>query len=1037
MNPEKKGLIAWFVYNPVAANLLLLGIIVLGLVSLSSIRTELMPKPESQVLSITAAYPGGSPQEVEQGITLKIEDAIRNVPGIKKVTSRVSASRSSTSIEVQDGFEVDDVLDRLQIAVDNIHTFPKDVERVTVSKPLTTELAMQVQLYGKLDEEQAKLLAEEIKRDMLANTIIKSVYVWGTRPYEVGIEISNEQLKRYGLTMRDVANRIRSESVNLPSGSIEVGGSSLAIRAEGQAYHQKDFESIVLLTSEDGRVIRLGDIGEVNDGFVSWSSDSLFDGQYTVGMAIAAVGNQDSIAVANAVKAYIKEKQKTLPEGVYLEEWADITYYLDSRLKMMNTNLLFGALLVFLVLMLFMDLKVAFWVMAGLPVAYLGAFIVMPTPFIDVSINMVSLFGFILVLGIIVDDAIVVAESVSTEVEKNGFSKASVLTGTKNVALATSFGVFTTVVAFIPTLLLDGPYRLLPFSVGAVVCITLMISLMESKLILPSHLADMQSGVMGKIKSRWQQVFQQRNNERLQKFVQSTYKPFLAKALDHRYATLAVFFGLLLFTVSLVQTGIVRYQLLPDMPNDFLQVSIDMGSGSTEERTKEVMKLINDSAYEVEKEYNQEFATDLGLIKHLGSNSSSATSGKFFMELVKEEHRQINSFEIIERWRKKVGEIPDAVEIDFAGLKQSSSRSTSLMLVSSDKQQLGQAAELLKAHLQTFDDFFAVSSTIEQNRPEYTLRLKPKAYAIGLTLGEVSLQVREAFYGIEAQRFPRHNEEVKVMLRYPESGRKSIADLQDMNIRTQDGRFIPLRELAFIELNYAENKILRVNSQAAAIISANISHDSNNSGKIIKAVKTEYLPELFKQFPNVSYKAEGTALEIQKIEGDIKLYFALAILAVFVLLAVPLKSYFQPFIIMSAIPFGIVGAIIGHGLLGYPISLMSLFGIIALSGVVVNDSLLMVDYVNRALEKGEPLLQAAMEAGGKRFRAIILTTVTTFVGLLPMLMERSLQAESMVPMAVSLGAGIVFATTITLVLVPCLYLVLEDIKRLFSKKAAS
>jgi multidrug efflux pump subunit AcrB len=1033
---SNKGVIAWFIHNPVAANLLLAAILILGWLALGIVRTEFMPKPESNILHVGVQYPGASPKEVELGITLKVEDALRNVAGIRKITSTSSARVSRTNIEVEDGFDPDEVLDRIKVAVDNINTFPNDVEDIVVTKPVGTELSIQVAIYGLLDEEQAKLLAEEIKRDMLSSTIVKNINIWGTRPFEISVEINKEQLERYNLTLRQVADRIRAESVNLPSGSVKSDSGTYAIRVEGQAYQQQDFEKIVLLTSEDGRQVYLGDIASVRDDFVSWGADAFFDGKYTVGLAVSAVGDQDSIAVANAVKRYVKEKQKELPEGVYLQEWADITYYLDSRLTMMAENMLFGAALVFLVLAAFMELKIAFWVMAGLPVCYFGAFIVMPFSAVDVSINMVSLFGFILVLGIIVDDAIVVAESVSTETKANGFSKESVLAGTKKVALPSIFGVCTTIVAFMPTLFLEGPYRLMPYSVGAVVCLALIFSLIESKWILPSHLADMNSPIWRFLKSERQQRWQTHNNQRLQTFVDNKYLPLLKAAIAHRYSTVASFIALFVVSLALLANGVVRYELLPALPHDFLQVSLRMGDGTSEERTREVMQNIADSIIHVNEAYKEEFDTEAGLIEHMGRNNTSETSGTFFLELTKDEDRELNSFEIIERWRKQVGEIPDAARAEFTAFRGSGgSKNMSFLLVSSNKEQLRQASEELSNELKTFDGLYDVHSSVEGQNLEYVLKLKPKAMALGLTLGEISIQVREAFFGAEAQRFQRGNEEVKVMVRYPEE-KRTLVDLENMNIKTRDGRFIPLKELANIELGYAESSILRVNGQASATVSAKVGEKSIGSGNIAKQIKQEFFPELFQRYPDVSYKSDGASLEQEKIEGDVALYFLISLLAVFILLAIPLQSYFQPVIIMSAIPFGIVGAIFGHLLFGFPISLMSLFGIIALSGVVVNDSLLMVDFVNRAVSEGKSLDEAAFTAGSKRFRAIMLTTVTTFVGLLPMLLESSLQAESMIPMAISLGFGIIFATTITLILVPCLYMVLEDFKKLANKVAS-
>lgn len=1032
MQVERRGVIAWFIHNPVAANLVMLFVVVAGLLSEGSIRKEVFPQQQSHVIFISAGYPSASPAEVEEGVTLKLEDAVRNIVGIKKVSAISYTGYAVMNIEVDEGFDIDEILDEVKTQVDGISSFPREVEKVIIRKTRSQALAIQLQVHGKLDEFQAKELAYDIKRDLLSNTIVKKVDIWGIRPYEMSIEISEDQLRKYNLTLRDVASKIRLESVNLPSGMINARTGSIILRVEGKSYSKAEFENIVLLTSEDGRIVRVGDIAKVNDGFVDWGAHSYFDGEYSVGMVISAVGDQDVIEIANAVKAYKEKRQKTLPEGVHLSDWADITYYLDSRLNMMVENMVFGAILVFIVLAFFMDLKVAFWVMAGLPVCYLGAFVVMPIPWIDISINMVSLFGFILVLGIIVDDAIVVGESVHTETELHGFSRETVLLGTQKVALPSAFGVLTTIVAFLPTLFVTGPWQHMVNAVGFVVCFCLLVSLLESKWVLPAHLASMHDGFFTKIRSSWHEKWQQRNNEKLQNWVKHSYAPLLEKSLRNRYSVLAGFVAVLLLTLALVTSGVVRYSLLPSIPDDFLRVTLHMGEGTPEEKTEAAMDRILAGLHKVEAEYQAEYGQDRQLVKHIYSQGVGGITGFYQLELVKDEDRKIDSAEIARRWRKAVGEIEGAQAISFSSEAQSGSTSLSYMLVSDNKEELKNASTELLNELRTFNGLSDFSSSIEGSREQYILHLKPKAVAMGLTLADISNQVREAFFGAEAQRFQRGEEEVKVLVRYPEERRTSLLDLEELYIHVPGGRSIPLKELVNIEASMLHGDLTRINFESAAVMSVHASRQVD-TGKVDRYIKGEFFPQLFEKYPSVSYRMDGSKMEEKKLEGDIRFYFVLALMAVFVLLAIPLRSYFQPLIIMSVIPFGIVGAVLGHLLLGYHISMMSLFGIVALSGVVVNDSLLMVDFVNRAVREGMPLIEAVKQAGQQRFRAIMLTTVTTFIGVVPMMMERSIQAESMIPMAVSLAFGIVFATAITLILVPCLYLMMEDIKSLFIK----
>ena len=789
----------------------------------------------------------------------------------------------------------------------------------------------------------------------------------------------------------------------------------------------------MLLSSEDGRTVYLRDVAKVTDGFVDWKSHAFFDDEFAVGLAISALGQQDAVAVAQEVKDYVKRKQKDLPSGVYIKETADITYYLSSRLTLMSDNMMYGALLVFLVLACFMQLKIAFWIMLGLPVCYMGAFIIMPLEWVNISLNMISMFGFILVLGIIVDDAIVVGESVNTAIEEHGVSNESVWRGTKEVSMASIFGVATTMVAFVPTLLVEGVYSAMPYSVGVVVIATLAFSLMESKLILPAHLASMHAGVWRYLANKHQHAFQLKNNQRLQIFLDKYYLPFLLFSIKNRYFSLLAFISIFLVSVSLFTGGIVKYELMPALPHDYLEVKLGMGFGSDEKETLSAMNRIRAGLFKVNREYIESTGDEAGFVLHVARSLQGERSGVFFVELSKDENRDIDSFEIVERWQSEVGKIENTDRLSFSAFRGAGSRGLSYLFAGNDQDSLGAIAEEFSSALSEIEGLYDVQNLREGTRYEYVLSLKPKAVALNLTLAELSVQVKAAFWGIEAERFQRGSDEVRVMIRYPEHRRQDLIDLETMHIKTRDGRFIPLKELASIRLEGASSSLKRVNYESVSSVSAKVSKHVTDVNKLRRAISQEVMPQLLEKYPSISYRRDGYSLEKRKLEGNFPVYFMLVILAVYILLAIPLKSYTQPLIIMSAIPFGVVGAILGHWLLGYAISLMSIFGIIALSGVVVNDSLLMVDFVNRAKLQGRSTMEAALDAGSRRFRAIFLTTITTFIGLLPMLLEHSIQAESMIPMAVSLGFGILFATAITLVLVPCLYVVLEDLKGLLGR----
>ncbi len=1030
---KKSGIISWFVANPVAANLLMLFIIITGFYSAETVRRELFPDAELKSISIKMFYPTASPQEVEEGITLKIEEALENVPGIKEIRSVSSHGASTVEVQIYHDHEINDVIDDIKNAVSTINNFPKNSEKLSINKAQPSELAFQIQLYGDLDDEQARELADELKTELLTDPAIKRVKVLGTAgTYEIAIEITEQQLQKYNLTLGQVASRIRAESVNLPSGAINASTGGIILRVQGQSYNQQEFENIVLITSETGSIVKVGDIATVYDRFGSSSPRSYFDEKYSLGIAISAVPGQDLIKVGNAAKEYLKNKREHMPDGAYLAEWLDITHYLDGRLQMMIKNMIYGAILVFIVLALFMDLKIAFWVMAGLPVCFLGTFMLMPLNIFDVSLNMVSLFGFILVLGIIVDDALIVAESVDAEVKQNGFSRENVIKGTNRVALPAIFGVLTTIVAFMPTLFVEGPKHAQLFSIGFVVCSCLVFSLIESKWILPSHLAGGSHGLMRFISNQYQHRFQERMNIRLTEWVMLKYKPLVQYAIERRYITLSAFIGILVITFGLLGGGQVKYIFYPPEPNDFLQSVLRMGEGTPDEEAKKARDQVKDAIYAVDKEYQEEFGTE-SFIKHVFSYAPGPSGGSFMLELVPAEDRDLDGDEIIRRWSDKVGFIEGASFLDFSADKFIGSNNLSFQLVGSNKEELELASGELSRELRELEGLSNFNSSQESKREQYIMHLKPKAIALGLTLSEISLQVKEAFYGVEAQRFLRLDEEVRVMVRYPSDRRGSIIDLEELFIRLQDGRSIPLKELVDIEYSFAQSSLTRINGAMTVFVNARVDDDIVSPSAVSSKVHKEIIPRIFEKYPTVSFRRSAMSQDQKDMEEDMQKYFLMAMLGVFILLAIPLRSYTQPLLIMSAIPFGVVGAIWGHLLLGFPISMMSLFGIIALSGVVVNDSLIMIDYVNRTITEGKPLREAVILAGTKRFRAIMLTTLTTFVGVLPMMMESSVQAQSMIPMAVSLGFGILFATLITLVLVPCLYVALDDIKQLFVK----
>ena len=1029
MTEEKyKGIIAWFAYNPVAANLLMLVIIAVGIGSAFNIQRAMFPTMDIEVIYINAPYPGAAPEEVEKGIVLKIEEAINDVDGIKRVESDAYESYALIWIEPHEGVDLSKLLDDVQSRVDAIPHFPEEAERPIISQPELLFPALTVQIAGELDERSMKALADEVRLEMLGYPEISAAEVIGGRDYEIAIEISEQLLREYHLTLGDVANIISRSSLDLPAGSVQTANGDIMLRTLGQAYVQQDFESIVLKTWPDGTRLMLGDIATVDDGFVDARGFSTFNGKYSLGINIFAMGKQDVIETAETAKAYVAEKQQRLPAGVKLEVWYDTTFYLEGRLGMMLKNLAMGALLVFVILALFLEIKLAFWVMLGIPVCFLGAMALINTPYIDASLNLISIFGFILVLGIVVDDAIIMGESAYTEQELHGHSVNNVIRGVHRVATPATFGVLTTIVAFAPTLFIDGVFGAFPEACGWVVILCLTFSLVESKWILPAHIAHSKPAT-NRLLLQIDHV-QEAINRWLTHFVQYRYQPLVERCVANRYVTLGAFLSMLILCGGLISGGIVRTVLAPESPGEFLQMELRMAPGTPEERTIDAINQIAQALREVESDYQQQADTDERLVAHMGIYGFDRINGRIDVELTKEQERNIATREIENRWRERVGRVHGAEVFSISNSDGPDfGPSVAFDLMHKDTQVLQQAAADLEAAMARYAGLYDIRNGASDTADEFHLDILPEAESIGLTRFDLASQVRHAFYGAEAQRVQRGIDEIKVMVRYPKADRENINSLSTMFIRTPQGDEVPFETVARAETRQGLLKATRINYQRAVEITAEADKAMIEPDRVVKDIEKNVIPELLARYPGLEYGVSGLAEEERKMAVSMAVGFALALFGIYTLLAIPTRSYLQPLIIMGVIPFGIIGAVVGHWLTGYPISMMSVMGLIALSGVVVNDSLILVDYVNRAIASGQDRHSAVIEAGGRRFRAIMLTSLTTFFGLAPMLLERSVQAQMVVPMAISLAFGIVFATVITLLLVPSLYLVLEDLDR--------
>ena len=1023
------GLIGWFAKNHVAANLLMIGIIGLGVYSLvGEIRKESFPEFIRNQIQIQVPFRGATPEEVEQGVILRVEEAIKSIEGVVEYRSFAGEGAGTVYVDLDSRADVAAKMDEVKLAIDGISTFPADTERPIISESRSRQPVINIQLAGELEEAMMKELADRLREEIVALPDVSYAQVIGARPFEISIEISEDTLRQYGLTLDRVAQVIRQWSIDLPGGSIRSEAGDIRLRATGQAYTGLEYQEIVLLTRPDGTRIRLGDVAEIRDQFAEVQSYSFFNGKRSFGINVMASEEQNPIDVSAAVKEFVAERNQTLPPEAQMTAWADNSFYLKGRIDMMLKNMALGAILVFIILGVFLHLKVAAWVIIGLPVAFLGAFMMMPVPFVDVTINIMSLFAFILVLGVVVDDAIIIAESAYTETEEHGYTLGNIVRGAQRVAVPATFGVLTTIMAFTPMLLQAGATSSVAGAIAWIVILCLAFSLVESKLILPSHLAIMRSshGSRRGI-SDWVDV-------RLKRFIEKIYKPFLARAIEFRWTTLAAFIAVAIVMIGLVRGGFIQISFFPEFGGDFIMAQVEIQDGAPDELIVDIVGEMTNALHEVDDELKAEYGFEDDIVQNVFAYVQNGRSGRFQVELSKVETRavEVDIKEIETRWRGKIGQIAGTTELRIStGNRMGGGPPVAFRLSGRSISQVEAASEELAQHLKTYDGLFEVESSASDGPEEIRLTVRPEAEAMGVTLSDLARQVRQAFYGAEAQRIQRGESDVRVMVRYPRSERKSIGNLENMWIRLPDGREMPFHAVATYALERGYNAISRIDGQRTVTVSANADLNVVEPGRVAGTVMSSYLPGLLAKYPDVGFDVGTSLQEQQDSVWEMIWGFMGALVGIYVLMAIPLKSYLQPLVIMTVIPFGLIGAVIGHWIIGIPVNAISLLGFFALAGVVVNDSLILVHFVNRRVAEGISPMRAAIESGAARFRPILLTSLTTFFGLVPIVLERSMQAQIVIPMAVSLAFGIVFATAITLVLIPCLYSIQANIHEFF------
>ena len=1045
---KKRGLLGWFATNHVAANLLMFLIIATGLLTIFSTKIEVFPEFSLDMITISVPYRGASPADVEEGVCLRVEEAIAAVDGIKRITSNAGEGGGLTFVEVDEYADVTEVLEDIKAEIGTIITFPKETEKPVISELKSRHKVISVVVSGDVSEKTLKKLAEQIRDDLTAMDNISQVSISGVRAYEISIEVSEETLRRYNLSFEKITRAVRDSSLDIPAGSVKTTGGEILVRTKGQKYHGPEFEKIIVLTRNDGTKVRLGDIATVRDDFEDADLYAKFDGERAASVRVSRIGQEDALDVAGTVKKYISEKRGNLPEGVSIALWEDNTEFLKARMNLLKRNGYIGLILVFLCLTLFLNLRLAFWTTMGIPISFLGAFYLMP--FFGVSINMISLFALIMSLGLVVDDAIVVGENIFAYRQQGMDRTAAAIKGVKEMAMPVVLAVLTTMFAFIPLAYTGGIMgkilRVLPIIVISV----LAFSLIEALLILPAHLSSGRFSKKSRI-VRFTDKINSWTGKGLSWFIKGPFAGLVARAVKWRYITLAVSIAIFLMTVSFIAGGYLKFVFFDTVEADNMVAMLTMPQGTPVEQTRDIIEGIEQAAFEVTAEFDSKHQGKPSLMKHIattvGAHPTLAQGGGMVqvdigapakshlgevnVELLGSEQRNVSSVELKNRWRERAGEIPGVSSLTFVAEFMSTGDAINVELSHENFDDLLEAVEELKDILRQYTGVEEIADNFEPGKSELKLKLKDTGRTLGLTLSDLARQVRQGFYGDEAQRIQRGRDDVRVMVRYPKEERKSLADVENMRIRLPGGAEIPFKTVADVEYGRGYSTIKRVDRKRVVSVSADVDEVVASAGKINRELNSKVLPELMRKYPGLQFRFAGEQRERNESLGSLKINFVIAMLAIYGLLAVQFRSYSQPAIVMSAIPFGLVGATIGHLLMGFNLSILSLFGVVALSGVVVNDSLIMIDLINRERRSGIGLAQILCDCATRRFRPIMLTTLTTFCGLLPMILEKSLQARFLVPMAISLAFGVLFATCITLLLVPSLYMILEDIKGLF------
>ncbi|MFO7708343.1 MAG: efflux RND transporter permease subunit [Desulfobacterales bacterium] len=1072
-----KNLARWSIRNHVTVNLLLVFILVTGFLTLVKMRRELFPQFSLDMIYVSVVYPGSSPEEVEEGICIKIEEKIEGIEGISRMISTAREGSGSVLVELTPGADARKVLDEIKAQVDRIDTFPEEAEKPLVVEVLKEDPAVSIAVYGEASEKLLRRVAEEIRDDLLearasppgsaggvsglidgllsfmrlkAPERITQVDLVGVRNYEVAVEVSEENLRRFSLSFDQVSQALKTGSIDLPGGTIKTRQGEVLVRAKGQRYTGAEFEDLPLISLADGTRVRLGDVARVTDGFVDSDIKARFNGQPAAVVRVMRTSDQDVIEVSRIAKEYVQTRKDTLPEGIRLAVWGDLSAMVQDRIDLLLRNGTQGMIIVFIMLALFLNLRVAFWVAAGIPISLMGGFVVLDA--LGQTVNMISLFAYIMTLGILVDDATVFGENIFTHFSAGKPPEAAVVDGFDEVAVPVIHSVTTTIVAFIPLMFVAGIMGKFIAVMPIAVVTILAISLLEAMIILPSHLHHgLRFAGVGKSALLAQfERFRNRLERALGRFVARRYAPALAYTIRNRYFAFSLGIGAFVVSLALVVGGYVPFVFFPEGESDWIIAEVSFPLGSPLAATEDAIGRLEQSAFALNAEVPEFKARNGDLVRNAFSlvgvipgrdwkpEEIGNHVGQVWIEIAPSELRKgLSTSFVLNRWRLLAGEIAGVEQLAFSTIEGGpAGNDIEIQLSGRDFDQLRLAAEELKAEIRTFPGTYDISDNFKPGKQEMKIRVKEGARSLGVSMRDLARQVRQAFYGDEALRIQRGRDDVKVMVRYEDRDRRSLAGVEEMRIRTAHGREVPIEEVAALQHGRSYSSINRVDRKRTITVVAAVDEARANASRIMADLKSHFLPGLLQRHPGLRFDLEGQEKRTQESLDSLKTGFTLALMGIFLILASQFRSYVQPLIIMAAIPFGLIGAVLGHGVMGIEITMISIFGIVALAGIVVNNALILIDFINLKVRSGISVLDAVLASGQQRFRAVMLTTITTIGGLLPLILERSFQAQFLIPMAVSISFGLLLATALTLLLVPALYVIVDDVIRFTGRARA-